>query len=58
MSMTYKLDNYVAFFKEKIKDLTSQITKTLGQTYLLLILKSSEHNHEVFSILLVLVHFI
>ena len=58
MGMIYKLDNHVAFFKEKTKDLTSQVTKTLDQTYILLILKSSEHGLEVFSSLLVLAHFI
>ena len=38
MDMIYELDNYVTFFKEKSKDLTCQLTKTLNQNYLLLIL--------------------
>ena len=58
MGMIYELDKYIAFFKEKTKDLTSQLTKGLGQSYLLLILNSSEHSLEVFLNLLVLVHFI
>ena len=58
MGMIYDLDKYVTFFKEKTKDLTSQLTKMLGQSYLLLILNFSEHSLEVFFSLLVLVHFI
>ena len=58
MGMIYELDKYVTFFKEKTKDLTPQLTKRLGQTYLLLILNSSEHSLEVFLSLLVLFHFI
>ena len=58
MGMIYKLDDYVTFFKQKTKDLTSQLTKKLGQSYLLLIPNSSEHSLEVFLNLLVLVHFI
>ena len=58
MGMIYELDRYVTFFKEKTKDLTPQLTKRLGQGYLLLILNSSEHSLEVFLRLLVLVHFI
>ena len=55
MGTIYELDNYVTFFKEKTKDITSQFTKRLGQSYLLLILNSSEHRLEVFLSLLVLV---
>ena len=58
MGMIYEIDNYVTFFTEKTKDLTPQFTKRLGQSYLLLILNSSEHSLEVFLSLLVLVHFI
>ena len=58
MGMIYELDKYVTFFKEKTKDLTPQLTKRLGQIYLLLTLNSSEHSLEVFLSLLVLVHFI
>ena len=58
MGMIYELDTYVTFFKEKTKNLTSQITKRLGLNYLLLILNSSEHSLEVFFSLLVLAHFI
>ena len=58
MGMIYELDNYVAFFKEETKDLTSQVSKRLGQSYLLLILNSSEHSFKVFLSLSVLVHFI
>ena len=56
--MIYELDKYVTFFKEKTKDVTPQLTKKLGQSYLLLILHSSEHSLEVFLSFLVLVHFI
>ena len=55
MVMIYELDNCVTFFKEKTKDLTSQLTKRLGHSYLLFILNSSEHRLEVFLSLLVLV---
>ena len=58
IGMIYELDNYVAFFKEKTKDLISQLTKRLGQSYLLFILNSSKHSLEVFLSLLVLVHLI
>ena len=58
MGIIYELDNYVAFFKGKTKDLTSQLTKRLGQSYLPFILNSSEHSLEVFLSLLVLVHLI
>ena len=58
MGIIYELDNYVAFFKEKTKDLTSQFTKKLGESYLILIFNSSESNLEVFLNLLVLVNFI
>ena len=58
MGMTYQLDKYVTFFKEKTKDLTSQLTKSRDQSYLLFIPNSSEHSLEVFLSLLVLAHFI
>ena len=58
MGMSHELDNYATFFKEKTKKLTSQLTKKLGQSYLLLILNSLEHSLEVFLSFLVLVHFI
>ena len=56
--MIYELDNYATFLKEKTKDQTSQLTKMLNQSYLLLIVKSSENSLEVFLSLLVLVDFI
>ena len=58
MGMIYEREKYVTFFKEKTKDLAPQLTKRLGQSYLLLTLNSSEHSLEVFLSLLVLVHFI
>ena len=58
MGRIYELDNYVTFFKEKIKDLPSQFTKSRAQSYLLFILNSSERSLEVFLSLLVLVRFI
>ena len=58
MGMIYELDKYVTFFKEKTKDLTPQLTKRLGQSYLLSIFNTSEHSLEVFLSLLVLVHLI
>ena len=58
MGTIYELDNCVTFFKEKTKDLTSQLTKRHGQRYLLFILNSLEHGLEVLLSLLVLVDFI
>ena len=48
MDMINELDEYVTFLKGKIKDLTFQLTKTIHQSYLCLILNSSEHSLEVF----------
>ena len=47
MGVIYQLDNYVTFFNEKSQDLTPQLTKSRGQSYLLLIAKSSEHSLQV-----------
>ena len=58
MGMIYELDNYVVFFKEKSKDLTSQFTMRLNQSYLPFILNSSENTLEIFLSLLVLVDFL
>ena len=58
MGIIYELDKYVTLFKEKSKDVAPQLTKSRGQSYLLFILNSSEHNLEVVFSLFVLVHFI
>ena len=55
MGIIDELDNDVTFFKEKIKNLTSRLTKRLVQSYLLLIFNSSEYSLKVFLSLLVLV---
>ena len=46
MDIIHQLDNYVTFFEEQSKHRTAQLTKRLGQSYLLFIANSSEHSLE------------